>query len=643
MGGWKHKIQMRWFNTRRQVKKRVMRKGYAIVFVAIAILILTILGMGLLSIAYGTRLQAIRFHTETIAKMAAEAGYENAIHWMNDQPDVLSAMIPGLKKKNRGRSGTKVRKVVTEKGSGSLPEGIFSYTIDFDHFMGHLPVFRIVSRGSYKQIEHTVEAKVVQSIFGLDVGRCEIPIGPFVSNFEKMYFEENDVLDMPIHISGNADRTFDRNADIYIKGKPHFKQKVSVSESRFMTSGRGSDKYKRYLSLFDSGLYFCQPQSNIATFSKMGKGNVAIKDKTERFSNFTKTTFNFSRVRGNNAPKPSNAVPNGKGAVQIEFYIDDSSNGKMRITNNSTVVCKNGGRYDYMIDVPESIRKAFKAYNIYGYHYRDTVNTFSKPADYNIEECYVTNEVRTLLSPAPIKSDRGGQIFVDGNVIVGGATVDNGRGSQIEIDGRWYDTKFQGSLTIVATGNIWIVNSIVYDGEMQKTDEGFDVPAADNPNILGLFARDGVVKIVDPAQSASKPAEYSGLEYCPIGFKKMGSKNNRGGRSGRNIPDYMRELPNPMVVHAAITAGGGGWGVENVTGRQDTINIDDRNPAGMLDDLVVAGSITEFLGDMVSKGNTGYNKHYYFDKRLLGGILPGDIWLQRKFTPKPGGWKDYRP
>ena len=642
MGGFKHKMQMGWSGKKRRSKKRSMRKGSILAFVAIAVLILTLLGLGLLSVAYGTRLRAVMFQKKTIAKMAAEAGYENAIHWMNNQPDVLDAMIPGLPKKNRGRASTRTRKVVTERGTGSLPKGTFSYTIDFDHFMGHLPVFRIVSKGKYEQNEHAVEARVIQSIFGLDIGRCEVPDGPFISNFENMFFEDNDVLDMPIHISGNGSKAFDRSADIYIRGKPHFKQKVSVSESRYMTHGRGSDKYKRHLSLFDSGLYFCQPQSNIVKFDTKRRGNLAIKTKTERFSGtIVGSRFNYSRTGGRRAPSPSGVVTNPKkGAVQIKFFIDGNT-GKMELTNNITVACKNGGKYDYMIDDPESIRNAHKGYNIYGYHY---VNTPPEPESYKITDSYVSNEIKTLLSPAPIKSDKGGQIFVDGDVIIGGETIDDGRGTQIMIAGKRYDPKFKGKLTIVATGNIWIVNSIVYDGPMEKTPEGFDVPAANNPNILGLFARDGVVKIVDPAQSASEPTDYTanGLKYSPIGFKNMGSKKDRPGRGGRSIPEYMRRLANPMVVHAAITAGGGAWGVENVAGRQDTVNIDPRNPPNMLDDLVVAGSITEVLGDMTNKGITGYKKHYYFDKRLLGGILPGDLWLQSKFTPKPGGWSDYR-
>ena len=76
MGGFKHKIQMGWSKKKRQAKKRTMRKGSIIAIVAMAILILTLLGVGLLSIAYGTRLRAVMFQKETIAKMAAEAGYE---------------------------------------------------------------------------------------------------------------------------------------------------------------------------------------------------------------------------------------------------------------------------------------------------------------------------------------------------------------------------------------------------------------------------------------------------------------------------------------------------------------------------------------------------------------------------------------
>ena len=61
------------------------------------------------------------------------------------------------------------------------------------------------------------------------------------------------------------------------------------------------------------------------------------------------------------------------------------------------------------------------------------------------------------------------------------------------------------------------------------------------------------------------------------------------------------------------------------------------------DDLILRGTITEVIRGIVGHGTNGYLKNYYFDSRVLEGILPGDIWLQGKFIPAPAGWHDYRP
>jgi len=92
-----------------------------------------------------------------------------------------------------------------------------------------------------------------------------------------------------------------------------------------------------------------------------------------------------------------------------------------------------------------------------------------------------------------------------------------------------------------------------------------------------------------------------------------------------------------------MTVAGGGWGAENVGQRKNT--------GTSYDQLIVTGSITEAVSGLVGTApplwlpniRNGYTKHYYFDKRLLEGILPGNIWLQGKFIPAPAGWRDYRP
>ena len=95
-----------------------------------------------------------------------------------------------------------------------------------------------------------------------------------------------------------------------------------------------------------------------------------------------------------------------------------------------------------------------------------------------------------------------------------------------------------------------------------------------------------------------------------------------------------------MVVEAAITVGGGGWGAENVA--RDRYG-DRKEASGNQDDLIVRGTLVEaFRGVVGLVGGDGFYKQYYFDSRLLEGILPGDMWLRGKFIPAPAGWSDYQ-
>jgi hypothetical protein len=109
---------------------------------------------------------------------------------------------------------------------------------------------------------------------------------------------------------------------------------------------------------------------------------------------------------------------------------------------------------------------------------------------------------------------------------------------------------------------------------------------------------------------------------------------------------YQRHLPDPTVVEAAITVGGGGWGAENVwlgsasyAGRKEY--------SGSQDYLRVHGTITERIRGVVGASGfltaDGYLKSYHMDNRLLTGIVPGDVWLRGKYVPAPAGWRDYRP
>jgi hypothetical protein len=191
-------------------------------------------------------------------------------------------------------------------------------------------------------------------------------------------------------------------------------------------------------------------------------------------------------------------------------------------------------------------------------------------------------------------------------------------------------------MTIVATGNIWVADSIVVDGAHDA--DANNMPSEGNLNVLGLIAQ-GVVKVVDPGMSNRANPPPPALEvhdrlifanmhdYKPIANADTGAINNR-------------KLPHDMVIEAAITIGGGGWGAENVLssgGRKVT-------GPGNQDYIVVKGTISECVRGIVGIiTQNGYLKRYYLDKRLLEGILPGDIWFGGKYVPAPAGWQDYRP
>jgi len=97
-----------------------------------------------------------------------------------------------------------------------------------------------------------------------------------------------------------------------------------------------------------------------------------------------------------------------------------------------------------------------------------------------------------------------------------------------------------------------------------------------------------------------------------------------------------------MTVEAALTIAGGGWGAENVGNRKTVSSTYDK--------LTVFGTITEVTRGIVGSSSplwncsvrNGYMKQYYWDTRLLQGILPGYIWLQSKYVSTPAGWYEYR-
>lgn len=600
--------------------------GSVLVLVSMVVFALMILGLGLLTTAYGARLRAIKLRKETTAKLTAESGYEDAIGWMNEQADVLSAMAAGGRA--GGSSVIRTRKI---KGSSSpiqFPNSSFEYTISFDRFLGSRPVYEIVSNGYCDQFSKTIKALVVQVVSGWDMGLCRIPTGNLTS--EQANFTGEDIIGIPIHVN-SAGPPQDNSADIYVsrRNKPRFRQQVSVEESRYTWWGRNKDKYSNLIGLFDKGIYFDQPPNKVSSGFIAG-GNNSVAQKVGRFRSTTLPAFRFS---GANRPIASSAVPlswSAAPAVQLEFFVGGGG-GRVKITNNCTVCRVGGFGNDWMLAIAGGVGNLYMPYPIYAFHYANptTTRTFPIGATY-VSQRASTPSGRVASTPA------GGQIFIEGNAIIGGAVV-TGPSGQTLMASNMLPSQVGGRLTVVATGNIWIVSPILYAGAQNPGFGGGQVPAASNPNVLGLFSQFGVVKVVDPGLSSNVPTTGSGtpvvytgtggsvLGYRPISYQKVS-------------PSYIfnRQLPQSMAVQAAITVCGGGWGAENVGARTNT------NPDGK-DTLIVAGSITEAVQGMVAnRAGNGFRRCYYFDDRLLGGILPGNMWLQSKYIPTPGGWSDSR-
>jgi hypothetical protein len=577
------------------------QNGSALVLVIISLVLLAVLGSAMLTVAYGVRHKAIRLKNETASMLAAEAGYEKAIFWMSQQDDMLSALQDGV-------PGT--------SGSLSFPDGDCNYQIEFFSFLGYRPVFKVISNGNSGMFDRTVEVLVVQAVSGWDMGMCRVPTG--MGSTAPVYFADGEIIDMPLHINDQKDSP--DNIDINIKGNPEFEQPAAMGESRYAGS---ADKYASVMGCFDNGIYFDQPDTRITDTE-------TVQTKVDRFKESTKLAYVFE-------PKSTAPVAHPQKAVQLEFFVEDGV-GKVRITDDCTVVGyqrnSDSQTYDYQVKPGTSEVTEFIRYYIYAYHYMpEDAEAKGQRIAVPIEQTYVTQ------SYGGVESEPGGQIFVDGHVVIGGDLTEHD-GNQV----------VKGDITVVATGNIWIADSIVVDGAHDADGK----PSIDNPNILGLISQ-GVIKVVDPGISSydegginnypGPPSEVVKAIYVPIGLEDSGQlvwKEVDGEWKQVLEPaeEYERHLPDDRIVEAAMTVGGGGWGAENVQrgsygGRKEA--------SGNQDNLIVRGTIVEALRGVVGLIDTdGYLKFYYFDERLLEGILPGDIWLRGKYVPAPAGWHDYR-
>lgn len=590
-----------------RLKIRNRFNGSSLILVVISLALLSFLGIGMLKVGYGVRHNAIKMKNETAAMLAAEAGYEKAVFWMSQRQDMLSAI-------QQEDSGT--------CGQLNFASGDASYQIMLQSFAGSRPVYKVLSKGTCGSFTRTVDVLIIQAISGWDMGKCEIPTG--TSSTAEVLFVDGEIIDMPLHINDQQDNP--DNIDIHVSGDPQFLQTVGMGESRY-TDG-GGDKYGSVLNTFDNGITFDQPDNRITDSS-------TVQNKITRFRDSTNPLYKYT-------PVASSSVSNSYATVQLEFFVDEDDIGKVRITNDCTVRGQSPNQYDYKVK-EGSGGDSYEKYYIYGYHYApEDANDTGQRVIMNVEETYVSQDFDG------VESEPGGQIYVDGNVVIGGS-LDYHDGSQV----------VKGKVTVVATGNIWIADSITVDG----THDTDGKPSEDNPNILGLVA-EGIIKVVDPGLSEAGITEVTGYEYAPIGLEdtssssssSSGNSGGKGGGKGGGKPgnnnssesetesesegNNNRLLPQEMVIEAAITVGGGGWGAENVYyysgGRKNT------NTKGN-DDLILRGTITEVIRGIVGHGTNGYLKNYYFDSRVLEGILPGDMWLQGKYVPAPAGWHDYRP
>jgi hypothetical protein len=571
--------------------------GFVLPLVLFGIVILMALIIGSAMTSYNSRLQAVQTKSQTEAMLAAEAGYEKAIFWMSQRTDLLGDIQAG-----------------GGNDSINFGSGTCSYEIDFHGFIGARPVFRVTSTGISGRPSFTrvVDVDVVQETSGWAMGTCRIPIGS--SSTMGVNFINGEIIDMPLHIN-KADDSPDIG-DIFISGSPTFLQKVEMGEDRKIGS---TDKniytqttsgltlignYSTIMPLFKNGIDFDQPNIRVTDAT-------AVQSKVTRFQNSTLTAYKFTpNLTGCPTTSPFNSSSKCP-AVQLEFFVQGGV-GMVRITNNCAVVLNNPGPYDYNI-VTGSNPTTFNTYKIYGYHYRpnDAANQTTVP----ITNTYTTQTI------GDYTSDPGGQIYVNGNVIIGGdsnATLTDP--NQV----------VKGKITVVATGNIWIADSIRVDdnGGTQRDVNGMPKPdnPNSNPNVLGLIAQ-GVIKVVDPGLSPTAPSSVTGYTYQPIG----NSRTPTGTYPGR-------WLPNPTVVEASLTIGGGGWGAEDVSYRRQFSGSCSQ------DTLTIHGSITEVIRGVIGLSggcSNGYTKDYHIDTRLMSGILPGDIWFSGKYIPAPAGWHDH--
>jgi hypothetical protein len=576
-------------------QRQSKQKGSVLALVLILTVLLTLTGFALLKVAEGRTLQAVRIKSQESAASAAEAGYEKAVYWMAQQVDMLAALQTAQK-----------------SGSLSFAQSNAVYDVSLASFVNSCPVFKVQSTGYCGIYEKNLEAYVVQAVAGWEMGQCRIPSNQ--NQTAEVSFLTGEIIAMPIHINKLDDNP--DKADIYISGSPSFQEHISMGEGRY-TSG-GSDKYSTIINLFTKGISFNQPASRI-----YDTGVVAAK--VEQFRIVTNPTYRLTPTKIT-LPKVANgktgffsATVTDLPAVQLKFYVNAAGQGFVRIYNNCTVAgyTRNGAAgtsWDWKVDPAHT--STFIQYPIYGCHYTAGATAFT---DVQIDN--PANPIYVQQSYGGSKSQPGAQIYVDGNVVIGCASEDVALGTLNTVKGR---------IAVVATGNIWLANELKVAG----TRDAKGMPASDNPNVIGLITK-GVVKVADAGMTTNGQLyDTTSLTFNPSTIANYAPIATKEGTKL-----YDRQMPGNMVAEAAITIGGGGWGAENVS-RSGSYTPRENVNSSQNDKLIVRGSIIEVCRGVVGSGNNGYLKQYYFDKRLITGIIPGNIGLKGKYLLIPGGWSE---
>jgi len=299
---------------RKTKQKRDLQDGSTLILAILAMAILSALGVGMLATAYGVRHRAIRLKNETAAMLAAEAGYEQAIYWMGQQKDMLSAL-------KQQASGT--------TSSLNFQDSYCDYQIQLYCFAGSRPVYKVVSTGHSGVFDRTVRVYVIQALSGWDMGLCRVPLGR--NETAEVHFADDEIINMRVHINYYEDNPDEK--DIYITGEPTFLEPVSMGEGRI--SNQGYDKYQDVIGFFEDGIYFDQPNCRITD-------ETIVEGKIERFKESTKPQFIFE-------PTASSQVDNPNAAIQLEFFVEDEI-GKVRITDNCTVLGYQRNKDSYTLD-----------------------------------------------------------------------------------------------------------------------------------------------------------------------------------------------------------------------------------------------------------------------------------------------------